>query len=768
LVRGLVIFLSAISASALSVEAAQAPPNTVPAVRQSADGPAAPVPPEVIARDASGQVTIRAVRLVESLTLDGQLDEAVYRDVPAISDFIQNDPREGEPATEKTEVWVLFDSSTLYLVARCWESQPERMVVNEMRRDNTTIVQNDGIAFGLDTFHDRRNAVVFELNAIGGRIDGQVTNERQMNLDWNPVWDLKIGRFAGGWTVETAIPFKSLRYRPGRAQTWGFNARRVNRWKNEVSYITPLPASTTLRGHFQSSLMATLVGLETPAGFRNIEVKPYATSHVVTDRLSVPPVANDVGGNLGGDFKYAITQALTADATVRTDFAQVEADEQQVNLTRFSLFFPEKREFFLENQGTFAFGGTLGIGGGGGPGGAVANPTDTPLLFYSRRIGLSEGREVPIHAGGRVSGRVGRYSLGLLTIGTDDVPGSEAGATNFSVVRVKRDILRKSSVGAILTGRSLSQTGSGSNEAVGVDATLGFYDNLTINTYWARTRTDGLAGDDASYRAQLDYTGDRYGVQLERLAVGAHFNPEVGFVRRADMRRSFGQFRFSPRPRASKTVRRLSSVGSLAYIENGAGRLETRDTDAEFTVEFHNSDRFSVGYSNTYEFLPSAFTIASGVILPVDGYDFAAARAGYTLGTQRRVSGNLSIEHGSFFSGRKTSLAFSRGRFNVGPQLSLEPRISIDVVDLAEGAFTNRLFGSRVTYTISPLMFVSALLQYSSSANVVSANVRLRWEYRPGSELFVVWNENRDTLTPRFPDLANRALIVKINRLLRF
>ena len=224
------------------------------------------MPPDVISRDASGHATVRAVRLASPLTVDGRLDEAVYRDVPAISDFIQNDPQEGEPATEKTEVWVLFDSSTLYIVARCWESQPERMVVNEMRRDNTNIVQNEGIAFGLDTFHDRRNSVVFELNAIGGRIDGQVTNERQMNMDWNPVWDLKIGRFENGWTVETAIPFKSLRYRPGRAQTWGFNARRVNRWKNEVSYITRIPASMTLRGHFQSSLMATLVGLEVPSG----------------------------------------------------------------------------------------------------------------------------------------------------------------------------------------------------------------------------------------------------------------------------------------------------------------------------------------------------------------------------------------------------------------------------------------------------------------------------------------------------------------------
>jgi hypothetical protein len=743
------------------------------------DGPPAPVPPDVISRDAAGHATVRAVRLTSPLRVDGRLDEAIYAEVPPLSDFIQNDPREGEPATEKTEVWILFDSSTLYVVARCSESHPERMVVNEMRRDNTNIVMNDSFAFSLDTFYDRRNAVIFETNALGGRIDAQVTNERQINMDWNPIWELKAGRFEGGWTVEAAIPFKSLRYRPGRAQIWGFNARRVNRWKNEVSYLTRIPASLTLRGHFQATLMATLVGLEVPQGARNAEVKPYATSHLMTDRTATPVVTNELGGGVGGDFKYTVTQGLTADATVKTDFAQVEADEQQVNLTRFSLFFPEKRDFFLENQGTFAFGGTLGFGGGGGggggsgggPGGALANPSDTPLLFYSRRIGLNEGREVPIIAGGRLSGRIGRYSLGFLNIETGDESVSHARPTNFSVMRVRRDILRKSNIGAIFTGRSSSQTGPGSpgtNEAYGVDATLSFYDNLTINTYWAGTRTNGLTRDATSYRAQLDYAGDRYGVQIERLAVGAQFNPEIGFVRRTDMRRSFGQVRFSPRPRSSRRIRRLSSTASLAYVEGAAGRLETRDAQGEFAIEFHNSDRFSIGYTDAYEFLPSPFRIASGVTLPVQGYNFANLRAAFTFGTQRRVSGALSLEHGSFYSGHKTSIAWNRGRLNMTPQVSVEPRISIDWVDLAEGSFITGLAGSRVTYTISPLMFVSTLLQYSSNTNVASANVRLRWEYRPGSELFIVWNEQRDTLTPRFPDLTNRAFIVKINRLLRF
>jgi hypothetical protein len=495
------------------------------------------------------------------IQIDGLLEEAVYASTPSISDFIQNDPHEGAPATQKTELWIFFDQNNVYVTARCWESQPERMVANEMRRDSTNIVQSENIGFAFDTFHDRRNSFVFEVNAIGGRIDAQVTGDRQVNMDWNPIWDFKVGRFDGGWVLEAAIPFKSLRYAPGHAQIWGFNARRVNRWKNEVSYLAPVSSRTDAARSFSGIVDGNPGGLEAPSGARNLEIKPHAITNLTSDLQAVPKVSNDVGGDVGIDVKYGITQNLTGDFTYNTDFAQVEADEQQVNLTRFNLFFPEKREFFLENQGTFAFGGATA--GGLSPGSSTANSAssataDTPVLFYSRSIGFNQGRAVPIVAGGRLTGRMGRYSLGLLNIqaGSESVSGSRA--TNFSVVRIKRDILRRSSVGILATGRSLRPGGSGTNEVYGVDGTFAFYTNLAVNTYWAQTRTTGLTGDDASYRAQLDYSGDRYGVQLERLIVGAHFNPEAGFVRRADMHKSYGQFRFSPRPRSITRQTRTS------------------------------------------------------------------------------------------------------------------------------------------------------------------------------------------------------------------
>ncbi|MSO30712.1 MAG: hypothetical protein EXQ48_07185 [Acidobacteria bacterium] len=725
-----------------------------PEVPFAFEGPPPPVLPNAMSRDASGHATVRAVPIATPLRIDGLLDESVYTGVVPMSGFTQADPRAGDPATEATEVWVFFDRENVYIAARCWESRPDRLIANELRRDHNNIVQNDNISFGFDTFFDRRSGVVLETTPIGARLDVQFAYEGQNNYDWNPIWQVKVRRFEKGWTVEASIPFKSLRYRAGRQQIWGFNVRRSNRWKNEVSYLNPIPASMGMGGIFRSSLAAPMVGIEAPAGSKSLEIKPYVFANLTTDRAVSPAVSNHPGGDYGLDVKYGVTQNLTADLTYNTDFAQVEADSQQVNLTRFSLFFPEKREFFLENQGTFNFGGGFPWG-------------DVPTLFYSRRIGLSAGRQVPIRGGGRLTGRVGSFTLGALNIQADEEPISKAPSTNFSVMRIKRDLFRKSSVGLILTERTVAQRGVGGSAAYGVDGRFAFFNNLTVNTYWARTSTQGLSGDSASYRAQLDYSGDRYGVQAEQLVVGDNFNPELGFVRRDDMRRTFGQFRFSPRPQSSRIVRKYSASVSAGLVKNGAGRLETREATGSFGVDFQNSDQFDVQYAGHYEFLPQPFAIAPGVVLPVGGYDFGRLIAIYQFGRQRQTSGTASVEHGTFYSGHRTVVGVSGARMNVGPRFSVEPTMSVNRVDLVQGSFSTTLVGSRVTFTMTPMMFASALLQYNSSNHSLSANVRLRWEYRPGSELFVVFNEQRDTLARSFPAQANRAFIVKINRLFR-
>jgi len=719
------------------------------------DGPPAPVAPAVVSRDADGRVTVRAVRLAAPLRIDGALDESLYSAVPPISDFVQFEPQAGAPATEKTDVWIAFDEDNFYLTFRCWDSDPSRRVATEMRRDSQGLYSgNDVINFFIDPFFDQRNGLSFTVNSIGGRSDGQVA-DRQYLSDWNPIWDHATGRFDEGWTAEVVVPFRSIRYQSGAAQVWGLNVLRTVRWRNELSTLAPVPPGRGMESMRQRPI-ATVVGIEAPAGSRNLEIKPYGVSTLTTDRNALPRLSNDTDGDLGVDVKYGVTQNLVADFTYNTDFAQVEADEQQINLTRFSLFFPEKREFFLENQGIFFFGG------------ATTGSGDTPALFYSRRIGLDAGRPVPIEAGGRLTGRVGSYTVGLLNIQTDDVRATGAQATNFSVVRVKRDVFRRSSVGALFTNRSVGQGGVGANAAMGVDGTFTFYNDLAINTYWARTRTDGVRDDDISHRVQLDYNGDRYGVQFDRLRVGSHFNPEVGFVRRSDIRRTLGELRFSPRPRRISAVRRYWWMGSVDYFENGPGRVDSRERSGEFAVEFQNGDRFSVLYTDAYEFIPRPFRIASNVTLPVGGYAWDTLRVGYNLGQQRRVVASLAVEYGTFYNGHRTAFSASRGRVSVTPQFSLEPIYSLNRVDLAQGAFTSHLAGSRVTYAMSPRMFASALLQYNSASSAMSANVRLRWEYRPGSEFFVVYNDERDTRAPGFPELSTRAFIVKVNRLFRF
>ena len=630
------------------------------------------------------------------------------------------------------------------------------MVLTEMRRDGR-VWENENFGISFDTSYDRRNAVLFQFTPIGGWADGQFTNETQFNGDWNPVWTFSVRRNEGGWTGEAAIPFKSLRYRPGRGQIWGVQLRRINRWKSEYSYLTQLPDGTGLDGSQRSSQFATLVGIEAPPATRTLDVKPYVTSNLTTDLAATPRVRNDIGGNFGADVKYAVTQNMTADFTYNTDFAQVEADEQQVNLTRFSLFFPEKRDFFIENQGLFNFGGVAGTNAG-----------DMPVLFYSRRIGLDRGVLIPIEAGGRLTGRMGRTSVGLVNIQTNDVDSLGVPPTNFAVARVRRDMLRRSTVGALFTRRSTTVAGTGSAETYGLDGTFAFFSNLTINTYWARTQTPGAENDDTSYRGHVNYNGDRYGLELSQLTVGDDFVPEVGFVRRDDIRRSYGLARFSPRPRNSRRVRKYAWEGSFAYVENGAGLLETRERRGEFRIEFLNSDSLEASLTDSYERLPAPFRIARGVTIPSGGYDLRTARAQYTLGPQHRASGTAYVEHGPFYRGDRTAFGYNGARVKVNPRLAIEPGVTLNRVTLPFGSFASTILSSRVTYSMTPRMFVSGLTQYNSSNSSLGANVRLRWEYRPGSELFVVYDESRDTLPTGYPELQTRTVIVKVNRLLRF
>ena len=460
-----------------------------------------------------------------------------------------------------------------------------------------------------------------------------------------------------------------------------------------------------------------------------------------------------------------------ADATLNTDFAQVEDDEQQVNLTRFSLFFPERREFFLEGAGIFAFGGASVSprGGGSGP------PSNTPILFYSRKIGLfeygdDETAAVPLLAGGRLTGRTGAYTVGALNIQQRAEAVVGAPSTNFSVVRAQarhpeaeqrgRHLHEPVAVGE----RGRVEPDPGRRRLVHVPPQP--HDQHVPRAH--ADRGDGTATTPAT-AATSQWMGDRYGFEAEHLTVERNFNPEVGFLRREDFRRNFGMFRFSPRPagpvgRSGSTSSRRASITSPTPTA-GSRRSWRRRRPA---MDLQNGDEWRVEFKNNYEYLDEPFEIAEGLFLPVGAYRFNDVEARYTIGPQRKVNGTVWAGGGQFFDGTRTEVGY-RGRIEVTSRLGVEPGIAFNWVDLAEGSFVAKLLTARVTYNLSPRKALMALVQYNSAGDLIGANVRFRWEFRPGSDLFVVYNEGRDTtLGVNRAELSSRSFVVKVTRLFRF
>lgn len=733
-------------------------------------GPSAPVAPSVFARDEQGRITLRATRLTAPISIDGNLDEADYRLVQPIDHFIQQEPREGQPATERTLAWLFYDDERFYVSVRAFDSAPERLVANELRRDSFNIFQNDNISISIDPLYTRRSGVFFQTNALGAQRDQEIQDERSNNNDWNTIWYTRSRILPDGWTMEFAIPFVSLRYRGEGPQVWGFNLRRVIRWKNEHVSIAPIPAAASVRAMYRFDIFATLVGVETPTTRRPVDVKPYAIASSTTNLGASPPFRNDPTANGGFDVKYGITNSLVADFTYRTDFAQVEEDQQQVNLTRFSLFFPERRDFFLEGQGLFGFGGEQRGGGGGGQSSArTQTPSLTPVVFYSRRIGLGTGGIVPIVAGGRLAGRAGRTAIGVLNIQTEDAPALGARSTNFSVVRVRRDILRRSNVGLVYTRRA--PDGQAVNDVFGVDANFWFFQNVTLTGFYAQSKTESdtrAAEDRSSYRAEFEWSPDRYGLRYEHLVVGSAFQPEVGFLRRTAFRRNYASARFSPRLRGPGLIRRHVFESEFDHITGTDGVLETREAKVAYRMEFNNNDQWAIDFSRNYEFLREGFTIVPGQQIGAGAYHFGDVRGTYVFGPQRRLSGSVSGAHGTFYDGTNTEVGY-RGILEISPRFNVEPGFTVNRIGRPAGDFTTTVVSIRSTFMFSPRMAVSGLSQYNSTSHSLGSSVRFRWEYQPGSDLFLVYSDGRDTrLGDRFPGLVNRTFVVKATRLFRF
>lgn len=706
----------------------------------------------------------------EAPQIDGVIDEAVWRRAVVLTAFIQAEPDEGQPVTERTEVRVLYDDTAIYIAAINYDREPDRIIANVLRRDESHD-NNDSFTVTLDTYHDHRNGFLFETNPLGARYDAQIIGEggasfgtfgsRSLNRDWDAVWQSRGRITEDGWVVEIAIPFWELRFNVDQ-EDWGINFRRRIRRKTEEAYWAPVQRQFN---ETRLSMSGMVDGLQLVRP-RNLQVKPYViggVSRALSDEVAVPGAelhyANDHLADIGGDVKWSVSPNMTLDLTLNTDFAQVEADDEQINLTRFSLFFPEKRDFFLENAGFFDFGG----GGGGGRLGGGSQVVG----FHSRTIGIGPANEeIPLYGGGRLTGKIGPWSIGTLVMQSEATASSvfeqEVPSNNYVVGRLSRDLGARSRAGVLFTNRQASR--GDYNREIGVDGRWGINDQTTVDTWLMKTETPGLEGNDWAGSVKVDWSSPLFQVGGSYLDIGEAFHPEMGFVTRTGIRAIDPSFRWTPFFPDSKYFRNLNPHVNYRYTTDQEGEKLSEYLHLDWDAFLKHGDKVSVAHNRRYELLELPFEISEGIIIPVGIYEWSETNLELQSDAGRPVDGSFNYTKGGFWSGDKTEIRIAAG-WRPGPRVNLRLGWTHNDIVLTEGAFTTDLGSLRVDFDFTTEMSMRSLFQYNSQADQVLANVRFRYIYVPGSDLFVVYNERRVAARA---DLIDRALIIKATHMFRF
>jgi len=715
--------------------------------------------------------SVRALATEEEIILDGRLDEAIWQQAPAATGFTQREPIPGDPASETTEVRIVYTKDTLYIGVRALDSKPSEIIATDMQRDGaggggpgfgrtSRLSSDDAIGIVLDTFSDQRNAYFIETNPLGARVDALITDEgRNTNFDWDGVWNSSSRVNDEGWVAEIAIPFSTLRFNP-ELDTWGLNVRRSIRRKNEEVFWSPIGLEANL---FRVSLAGQLTDIVTSDPGLNLRIKPYASGQV-TQGVTSEIGTYDGDGKGGIDLlRWGVTDSLTFDLTVNTDFAQVEADEQRVNLTRFALFFPEKREFFLENAGIFEFG-PASRGGGFRP----------PLLkvFHSRRIGIADGSEVPLLAGARVTGRIaGKWNIGVLNSQTgeevllDDDEVTFVPSTNWTVARVKRNIGERSSIGAIFTNR---QAGSDDyNRVVGVDADIRPRQEMNIGGYWTMSEDPGIDDDNWAMGANIGWQGPRWRWSVSYTDIRENFNPEVGFLLRDGIKRYNPQVTWEPRPNIPG-IRSLNFEAQTNFYTLTDGTLETYTSSFRLLGFTTTSEEFlMLSVNPNFERLFEPFEIRDGIEIAPGDYNFYHWSLFFRTNTSRVVSGDAWIRWGEFYDGYQKTI-WGGITFRPSPYFTAKTDWNHNDIDLPTGAFTTNVFQQRIRVSLSPNVSINTFWQFSDDAELMSLNTRFNWIYRPGADLFVVYNQTWDSPSFTSPIMADQVLIVKFTYLFWF
>jgi Domain of unknown function (DUF5916)/Carbohydrate family 9 binding domain-like len=724
---------------------------TDPAYAQAVNSPVSLPPPS--------SLSANAVRAVEPPVIDGDIaGDPAWAHASPISEFWQEQPDEGRPSSENTEVRVMFSADTLYVGVILFDREPNNIVVSDARRD-APMDDTDSFQMIVDTYRDRQNGFVFGTNPAGIEYDGQVTNEGQgggglgfgqmqsggsgagFNINWDGAWTVRTKMTEQGWAAEFAIPFRTLRYPAGTEQTWGINFQRNIRRRNERAYWAPIPRQFNL---YRVSLAGSLQGVQTP-GLRNFRITPYALGNVLESGAT--PVDSVVLGDVGGELKYSLTPSLTLDATVNTDFAQVEVDDQQVNLDRFNLFFPEKRPFFLENAGFFS----------------VGNPGEVDL-FFSRRIGIGEaGQPIPILGGGRVSGKAGRFNIGVLNMQTDDYQDRVAGS-NFSVARVSRDLPNRSSVGAIFTNRQ----GVGDlapnadyGRTYGVDGKWGLGQTSMITGFLARTDTPEVDDGDYAFNVRSQTNRPQWDLNVGYQEVGDGFDPQIGFLSRRGYRKPDASLMTRFRPKDFIHIQELRPHATFRGFWGLDGFQESGFLHLDNHWQFRDSTEIHTGMNLTREGVRVPFEIYPDIFVPPGTYDHAEAQLVAMSNQGAPFSVQMRATIGGFFGGDRVTLNPTI-KMRAGDRLTTELAYQRNDVDLPWGEFVTNLVRTRVSYSFSSRVFTQALIQFNDRADLWSMNFRFGWLQAANTGLFVVYTDTRGLydLFER-PERTDRSFIVK-------
>ena len=736
MIRAVQAAAGALALAAASAVAAQ-PPASGPSAQSASGADAASLTPSELYR-------VEPRRVEDAPSIDGRLDEAVWQTAAIIDTFTQQEPAEGEPASERTVVRLLYDARALYIGVEAFDSRPGGVIATEMRRDSPRLFDEDNFQFILDTFQDRRSGYMFVVSPLGAKLEQQVAEEGEggwrgnnspnVNVNWDGVWEARARRTDTGWVAEIAVPMVTLRFPTVETQVWGANFMRNIRRKNEQIFWAPISKEYQLTRVSQAGTLAGIRGVNRGLDLR---LTPYVLAGGRQDH--VRGSLDGSGFNqYGMDVKYGVASGLNLDLTLNTDFAQVEVDEQQVNLTRFPLFFPEKRDFFLENAGMF------NIGGGSGFGRAAD-------LFFTRRIGLSDGGQpIPIIGGARLTGKTGRNNIAVMNITTGDF--GDAGE-NFFVGRYSRDILARSKVGALVINKD-AVGGGHYNRTLAADTTLALHPNFTMTGFLAKTQTPhesfrGRYAPPAPGETARDMAGYLNGTWLspswhfrgEYLDLQEHFNPEVGFVPRIGIRTSSFHGEWNPRP-GRWNIRMLDPMWNINYTTDQRNRLLTRRIHNMIGAYFEDGTSVTFWYNDHFEQLDVPFHIRRDVTIPAGTYRFGEWMFMYRSDPSRRLYGRAQYSPQTFFDGTRTDVQAMLG-VRATSRISAEAMFNRSDVSLPGGDFIADLASLRLDLTISPRMTFRSLSQWNSTTGELNNSIRFNWIYSPGSDIYVAYDELR-------------------------